>query len=73
MDRTSEQAALAKQLAKARRRAGLTQKQVAAVLSVSRPTISWMETGSRAVQAIELKHLARLYGVSVLSLLGEAA
>lgn len=63
---------LAERLAKARRKAGLTQKQVAAVLCVSRPSISWIETGSRSVQALELKELARLYNVPVQSLLGDA-
>lgn len=67
------QQALAERIAKARRKAGLTQKQVAAALCVSRPSVSWMETGSRSVQALELKELARLYKVPIQSLLEDAA
>lgn len=73
MDTTTDRAALGRRLRAARQHAGLSQQQAADVLCLSRPAISWMETGSRSVQALELKQLARLYNVSVMSLLDEAA
>lgn len=61
---------LAEQLAKARRKAGLTQRDVAARLGIHQPSVVVIENGKRAVTALELARLARLYGVSVDALLG---
>jgi transcriptional regulator with XRE-family HTH domain len=49
----------------AREAAGLTQGQVAKMLTVHRPTISEIEAGRRRVSADELIKLADIYGVSV--------
>ncbi|MGA5182952.1 helix-turn-helix domain-containing protein [Streptomyces pseudogriseolus] len=56
-------------LTAARRRAGLTQHQVAAQLGLPRSGVSEIETGHRKVYATELGHLARLYGEPVDNLL----
>lgn len=48
-----------------RKRAGLTQEQVAAELNVARPTITAIEKGERKVSAEELAILASLYECSV--------
>lgn len=54
----------------ARERAGLSQGAVARRLGMHRPSITWIESGERNVLAVELVVFARLYGVSVLWLLG---
>lgn len=61
---------LAGRLRTARERAGLSQGQVASLLSMHRPTISQIEGGSRNVLAEELPRFADLYDVSVDWLLG---
>ena len=61
---------LAERLAQARRKAGLTQRDVAARLGIHQPSVVVIENGKRAVTALELARLARLYGVSVDALLG---
>ena len=58
-------AAIAARLALARKQAGLTQGQVAAILGLSRPSVSEVEAGRRNVSAPELAKLAEVYGVSV--------
>lgn len=49
----------------AREQAGLSQGQVARLLSMHRPTISEIEAGRRRVTAQELAVFARVYEVSV--------
>lgn len=54
----------------AREQAGLSQGQVAKLVSMHRPTISEIEAGRRRVTADELATFARLYEVSVAWLTG---
>jgi Zn-dependent peptidase ImmA (M78 family)/transcriptional regulator with XRE-family HTH domain len=56
---------LAERLRDAREKAGLTQEQVAAWLSVRRPAIAEIEAGKRAVKSSELVRLAELFGQSL--------
>jgi transcriptional regulator with XRE-family HTH domain len=56
---------LASRLRIAREQAGLSQGQVAKMLSLHRPSISEIEAGRRKVSADELTQLASIYGVSV--------
>ena len=65
-------AQLGARLAAARHQAGLSQRQVATALNLSRPCVSWMETGKRSVLALELKEMARLYRTPVQTLLEDA-
>ena len=64
--------ALGARLAAARHQAGLSQRQVATALNLSRPCVSWMETGKRSVLALELKEMARLYRTPIQTLLEDA-
>jgi transcriptional regulator with XRE-family HTH domain len=57
-------------LREARRRAGLTQEQVAHALGEPQWFVSRCESGMRRVDAVELMHSARLYGSTVTRLLG---
>jgi transcriptional regulator with XRE-family HTH domain len=54
----------------ARELAGLSQAQVAKMLSLHRPSISEMEAGRRKVSAEELTELAGIYNVSLSWLAG---
>ena len=56
---------LAEKLKLMRKKAGLTQKEVAAHLNVPHSAISDIENGKRDVTVGELKVLSRLYGRSV--------
>jgi transcriptional regulator with XRE-family HTH domain len=49
----------------AREQAGLSQGQVAKMLSVHRPTISEIEAGRRRVKIEEVAEFARIYDVSL--------
>lgn len=62
---------IAARLKLAREQAGLSQGQVARLLSMHRPTISEIEAGRRRVTADELAIFARTYEVSVAWLSGE--
>ena len=53
---------LASRIRAARQAAGLTQEAVAGALRLSRPAVSQMESGNRAVSGLELERLARLCG-----------
>lgn len=55
---------IAKRLRAAREQAGLSQGQVAKMLSLHRPTISEIEAGRRKVSVEELHRFAEIYGVS---------
>ncbi len=61
---------LARRLRTAREHAGLSQGQVAKLLSMHRPTISEIEAGRRKVSSGELTDFARIYEVSIDWLLG---
>jgi len=63
--------AIAGRLREAREMAGLSQGQVARLLSIHRPTVSEIEAGRRRVTAGELANLAKLYGVSLEWLAGQ--
>ncbi len=56
---------LAQRMAIARKRAGLTQAQVADIVGLYRPAISEIESGRRKVSAEELHKFADAYGVSL--------
>lgn len=60
---------LAERIARARERAGLSQVEVARSLDLPRSAISKMENGEQRVESLVLAQMARLYGVSVSSLL----
>lgn len=62
---------IAVRLKLAREQAGLSQGQVARLLTMHRPTISEIEAGRRRVTAEELAIFARTYEVSVAWLSGE--
>lgn len=57
--------AIARRLRVAREQAGLSQGQVAKLMSWHRPTVSQIEAGQRRVSAEELALLAKHYRVSV--------
>lgn len=62
---------IAARLRQAREAAGLTQVEVATVLSLPRPSISQIESADRAVRSEELRKLAQLYGKPVTYFLEE--
>lgn len=64
---------MAKRLAEAREHEGFSQEQVAAALGVSRPMITYWESGSRTPSDRQVVGLARLYGVDVAALRGDEA
>lgn len=64
---------IATRLREARKVAGLSQGQVAKLLTMHRPTISEIEAGNRRVSAEELTKFAETYDVTVSWLLGESA
>ena len=55
--------AIGERLRWAREQAGLTQAQIARMLSYHRPTISQIEAGQRVVRPDEIARFASLYGV----------
>ena len=61
---------IATRLREARFLAGLSQTQVARLLSLHRPSVSEIESGNRKVSAEELARLAEVYDVSVAWLIG---
>ena len=61
---------LADRLRREREYLGLSQEQVAAVMSVPRAAVSAFETGRRKVSSVELATLAKLYGTTTDRLLG---
>lgn len=63
--------AIAARLRLARERAGVSQGQVAKILSMHRPTVTEIEAGRRSVSAEELSAFAHTYSVSIGWLTGE--
>lgn len=70
-DQLSRRVAVAERIREARKLAGLSQKQVADILGLHRPSVSEMEAGNRRVTAVELSRLAEIFDVSVPWLLGD--
>ena len=64
-----ERKELGRRLKAAREVCGLTQKEAAEHLDVSRPTLTQMELGKRTVTSTELQRLGYLYGRDIRSLL----
>lgn len=62
---------LARRMREAREFAGLGQAEVAGELGLPRSAVSKMENGEQRVESVVLARMARLYGVSVSSLLAE--
>ena len=56
---------VASRLRTAREMAGLSQAQVAKILSLHRPSVSEMEAGRRKVSVDELTKLAKIYSVDM--------
>jgi transcriptional regulator with XRE-family HTH domain len=58
-----------KRLRRVRRRAGLTQAEVARALGTTQAYVSKSESGERRMDALELNDFARIYGTPVETLL----
>lgn len=68
----SKRTLVAERLREARKMAGLSQGQVAKILSLHRPTISEIEAGNRKVSVEELTRFSEIYEVSISWLLGDS-
>jgi transcriptional regulator with XRE-family HTH domain len=64
---------ISRRIREARKLAGLSQRQVADLLRLHRPSVSEIEAGNRRVTVDELTRLAELFDVSVSWLLGQGA
>ena len=64
---------VAERIREARKLAGLSQTQVAAMLGLHRPSVSEIEAGNRRVTAAELSRLAEIFDVSVAWLVGDSS
>jgi len=64
-------AEIGKRIKELRAKAGISQQRLAELLSVSRPAVSQIENEERKVSADELDRLAKIFNVSVNSLLNE--
>lgn len=71
-DESGRRRSVAERIREARKLAGLSQRQVADILGLHRPSVSEMEAGNRRVTAVELAKLAEIFDVSVAWLLGDA-
>jgi Zn-dependent peptidase ImmA (M78 family)/transcriptional regulator with XRE-family HTH domain len=63
---------LAGRLADARTRAGFSQEEVAALLHVQRPIVSYWETGERTPNSRQLSQLASIYRLELEHLVGDS-
>ena len=72
-DADAKRIEIAERIRAAREQAGLSQGQVAKILSLQRPAVSEIEAGRRRVSAEELATLAELFDVSVEWLVSGAA
>ncbi|MGB3262392.1 MAG: helix-turn-helix transcriptional regulator [Microcoleus sp.] len=68
-----KKAIIANRIREARKMAGLSQAQVAKMLSLHRPSVSEIEAGNRSVSAEEMAKLAEIFDVSLSWLIGEGA
>jgi len=68
-----DRAALGARLKEMRDYRGLSQEEVAKCLGVPRSAVSLMESGTRRLEALELKKLASLYQCGMDELTGSAA
>lgn len=66
-----DQAVIARRLKHARTASGLSQDEVAERLGLSRPAVSLIEAGKRAVSSVELAKLSRLYQLPAAAFLEE--
>lgn len=73
MPEISERQEIGRRVREARIYLELSQEEVAAALGLSRPAISNIENGSRGVDAVELKKLAKVLNRSVQYFAGEEA
>lgn len=64
-DKNIKRVAIGSRLRLAREMAGLSQAQVAKMLSLHRPSVSEIEAGRRKVSAEELSKLAEIYDVKL--------
>jgi len=71
-DQFEHRASVADRIREARKLAGLSQRQVADMLGLHRPSVSEIEAGNRRVTSDELAKLAEIFDVSVAWLLGQA-
>ena len=62
---SKEHRSLVERLRKARKEAGLDQKDVAKMLKVSQSYVSKIESGQRRIDIVQLKTFARIYGKKV--------
>ena len=69
-DEHTARATLSARLKEAREYRGFSQEEVARHLNVPRTAVSLMENGSRRVEALELRRLAKLYQTSMENLTG---
>ncbi|MBE9095046.1 helix-turn-helix domain-containing protein [Tychonema sp. LEGE 07203] len=68
-----KKAIIANRIREARKMAGLSQAQVAKMLSLHRPSVSEIEAGNRSVSAEEMAKLAEIFDVSLSWLIGDGA
>jgi transcriptional regulator with XRE-family HTH domain len=70
-DQLGRRPLVADRIREARKLAGLSQRQVAVMLGLHRPSVSEIESGNRRVTAAELAKLAGIFDVSVGWLIGD--
>lgn len=71
-DAGAAQKMVGKRIREARKMAGLSQKQLADLLNLHRPSVSEIEAGNRSVRADELRRIAEILDVRVSWILGES-
>lgn len=71
MSQDTDRAELGSRLKDAREYRGFSQEDVANYLGLSRSAVSLIESGSRRLDILELKKLAKLYECSIEELTGE--
>lgn len=72
MNDKENRAVIGSRIRQARKLAGLSQGQVAKLLSLHRPSVTEIESGNRKVSADEISKFADIFDVSTTWLLGEA-
>jgi transcriptional regulator with XRE-family HTH domain len=71
-DDHAAQGNVGKRIREARKMAGLSQKQLADLLKLHRPSVSEIEAGNRSVKAGELRQIADALDVSISWILGQS-